>query len=102
MACRRERRRRNRIREMSGDIADGIQEWLGRFPGFTLAVDGRSVQFLNGKKFWVWDLSSLNSFVAGGTYRRFAAPGASVPISKPIDMDSSIQMVHVKVPALIA
>lgn len=82
--------------------AAAIREWLVRFPGFQLSVDGRIVQFVNGKKFWAWDSSSLTSFVAGVTYQRVASPGAAVPNEKPADVKSAVDMVSIEVPASVA
>jgi len=59
--------------------ATAIQLFVRTHAGFKWEHASNQVTFLNGKKFWVWDLASLNAFVLGSLYEKLVAPRAKLP-----------------------
>ena len=78
-----------------------IRAFVAVHRGFTIMPDERTVRFISGKLFWVWDISSLETFIRGTVYGRWASPAATVPAQGPPSAPT-VPMVQVSVPALVA
>jgi len=77
---RRARRRRARLHLPSAIQLLQVKLPLMGHPLLQLSPDSRTVKFVTtGKKFWTFDLSSIQSFVTGRTYLREASYKAKLP-----------------------
>ena len=101
------RRMRKRLRGNRLPTAQEIESALnivGSDEDFVMKDGGRIVQYIKtGKKFWVWDLTSMLSFISGSSYVRKCCSAAQLPKElPPVVPANSIPHVAVFVPVTVA